>query len=167
MGRYPRQEILAAFESYKQARDEASRSGDWNVWADCFTKDAHYIEHAYGDFQGRDAIRKWICEVMAPFPTMTFPQEWWVLDEERDAIVFCCQNQFPEPFQADRCRPTPILRSDSRSSPTRPTGSRSRRARTGATSTRTSTAGRDSSPAGPSPSARSRCTGRPSRSPVT
>ena len=101
MGRYPRQEILAAFETYKRARDEASRTGDWNVWADCFTRDAHYIEHAYGDFHGRDAIRKWICEVMAPFPTMTFPQDWWVLDEERDAIVFCCQNQFPAPFQAD------------------------------------------------------------------
>ena len=101
MGRFPRDEILAAFESYKRARDEASRTGDWNVWADCFSPDAHYIEHAYGDFQGRDAIRKWICEVMAPFPTMTFPQDWWVLDEERNAIVFCCQNQFPEPMQPD------------------------------------------------------------------
>jgi hypothetical protein len=101
MGSTPRQEILAAFEAYKRARDEASRSGDWNVWADCFAPDAHYIEHAYGDFHGRDAIREWICEVMAPFPTMTFPQDWWVLDEERDAIVFCCQNQFPEPMQPD------------------------------------------------------------------
>jgi hypothetical protein len=32
---------------------------------------------------------------------MTFPQDWWVLDAERDAIVFCCQNSFPEPFQPD------------------------------------------------------------------
>jgi len=101
MGRYTRDEILAAFERYKRARDEASRTGDWNVWADCFTPDADYVEHAYGEFHGRDAIRKWICEVMAPFPTMTFPQDWWVLDEERGAIVFCCQNQFPRPFRAD------------------------------------------------------------------
>ena len=57
MGRYPRQEILAAFESYKRARDEASQTGDWNVWADCFTKDAHYVEHAYGEFRGRKAIQ--------------------------------------------------------------------------------------------------------------
>ncbi len=28
MGRYPRQEILAAFETYERARDEASRSGE-------------------------------------------------------------------------------------------------------------------------------------------
>jgi hypothetical protein len=101
MGRVPRAEILEAFEKYKRARDEASRTGDWNVWADCFTPNAHYIEHAYGEFHGRDAIREWICEVMAPFPTMTFPQEWWVLDGQRGAIVFCCQNQFPEPRQAD------------------------------------------------------------------
>ena len=40
MARYPRAEILAAFERYKRARDEASRTGDWNVWADCFTPDA-------------------------------------------------------------------------------------------------------------------------------
>ncbi len=101
MGRYPKEEILDAFEKYKHARDEASRTGDWSIWAAVFTEDAHYIEHAYGELDGRDAICKWIEDVMAPFPTMTFPQDWWVLDEERDAIVFCCQNCFPEPFRAD------------------------------------------------------------------
>lgn len=101
MGRYSREEILAAFEEYKRARDEASRTGDWGIWADVFAEDAHYIEHAYGEMHGRQAIRGWITEVMAPFPTMTFPQDWWVLDEERDAILFQCQNAFPEPFDAD------------------------------------------------------------------
>lgn len=101
MGRYPRQEILEAFEAYKHARDEASRTGDWGIWAAVFTEDAHYIEHAYGELDGREAIREWIEDVMAPFPTMTFPQDWWVLDEERDAVVFCCENSFPEPFQPD------------------------------------------------------------------
>jgi hypothetical protein len=98
MGKHPREEILAAFEVYKQARDEASRTGDWSIWANVFTEDAHYIEHAYGELHGREAIREWITKVMAPFPRMTFPQDWWVLDEERDAIVFQCQNQFPQPF---------------------------------------------------------------------
>lgn len=101
MGRYPREEILEAFDRYKQARDEASRSGDWSVWAAVFTEDARYVEHAYGEFEGRAAIQAWIEGVMAPFPTMTFPQDWWVLDTERDAVVFCCQNQFPEPRQED------------------------------------------------------------------
>ena len=97
----PREEILAAFDKYKQARDAASRTGDWSIWAAVFTEDAHYVEHAYGELHGREAIREWIEGVMKPFPTMTFPQDWWVLDEERGAVVFCCQNQFPEPFQED------------------------------------------------------------------
>ncbi|MCP5055721.1 MAG: nuclear transport factor 2 family protein [bacterium] len=101
MGQYGREEILEAFTRYKQARDDASRTGDWGIWAATFADDAHYIEHAYGELDGRQAIQDWIQGVMAPFPTMTFPQDWWVLDEERDAVVFCCQNQFPEPYQED------------------------------------------------------------------
>ena len=101
MGQYQKQEILEAFAKYKEARDVASRTGDWSVWAAVFTEDAHYVEHAYGELDGRQAIEDWIQGVMAPYPNMTFPQDWWVLDEDRDAIVFCCQNCFPEPFQAD------------------------------------------------------------------
>jgi hypothetical protein len=93
-----REDLLAAFERYNAARDEASRSGDWGVWADVFTEDALYVEHAYGEMRGRAAIREWISRVMAPFPTMTFPQDWWVLDLERGAVVFQCQNQFPPPY---------------------------------------------------------------------
>ena len=87
MPRYPREELLAAFERYNEARDAASRTGDWNVWAAMFTEDAHYVEHAYGEMHGREAIRDWITKVMAPFLRMTFPQDWWVLDEERGAVV--------------------------------------------------------------------------------
>ena len=101
MAEYSRQEILAAFEGYKRARDQASQTGDWNVWADCFTEDAQYIEHAYGELHGREAIRKWICEVMAPFPTMTFPINWLVVDEENGAIVWEVRNAFPAPYQVN------------------------------------------------------------------
>ena len=55
MGKYPREEILAAFETYKRARDDASRTGDWSIWAAVFTEDAHYIEHAYGELRGRQS----------------------------------------------------------------------------------------------------------------
>ncbi len=101
MGRFSQRELLEAFEAYKAARDVASRTGDWNVWADVFAQDAHYIEHAYGELHGREAIRKWICEVMAPFPTMTFPINWLALDLEHDAIVWEVRNSFPEPYQAN------------------------------------------------------------------
>ncbi len=95
------EELKRAFESYKAARDEASRTGNWSIWADCFTEDAHYIEHAYGELHGREAIRDWISKVMAPFPHMTFPQDWWVFDLERDAVVFQAQNRLAHPTDPD------------------------------------------------------------------
>ena len=101
MGRFTLDELKAAFADYDACRIRCSETGDWSQYADLFTEDAVYIEHAYGELHGRQAIEEWIVGVMAPFPTMTFPQDWWVLDEERDAIVFCCQNTFPEPFRAD------------------------------------------------------------------
>ena len=97
MGPYPREEIEAALDRYRQARDDASRTGDWSIWAAVFAEDAQYIEHAYGEMQGRAAIEEWITKVMAPFPRMTFPQDWWVIDEQRGAVVFQCQNRFPDP----------------------------------------------------------------------
>ena len=101
MGKYPREEIETALAAYRQARDDASRTGDWNIWANVFTEDALYIEHAYGEFRGREAIRDWITKVMAPFPNMTFPQDWCVIDEETDAVVFQCQNRLAHPTDPD------------------------------------------------------------------
>lgn len=101
MGRFPREELMDAFEGYNAARIRSQDTGDWSIWARCFTEDAHYVEHAYGDFHGRDAIEKWISEVMAPFPDMTFPQDWVAIDEENDAIVFQCQNRLPHPTEPD------------------------------------------------------------------
>ena len=66
-----------------------------------FTEDAHYVEHAYGEMQGRAAIEEWITKVMAPFPKMTFPQDWSVIDVPNAAVVFQCQNELPEPFDAE------------------------------------------------------------------
>jgi ketosteroid isomerase-like protein len=97
MGKYSREEIEAALAKYNEARDRASQSGDWSIWADVFTDDAHYIEHAYGEFHGKKAVEEWITSVMAPFPHMTFPQDWLVIDEANDAVVFCCQNRLEHP----------------------------------------------------------------------
>ena len=101
MPKYSRAELVAAFENYNRARLESQSTGDWNIWAGIFTEDAHYVEHAYGEFQGREAIAKWICDVMAPFPEMTFPQDWIAFDDEKGAIVFQCQNRLPHPTDPD------------------------------------------------------------------
>ncbi len=97
MGRFSRAELERAFAHYCQVTDEASRRGDWSAWAAKFTEDAHYVEHAYGEFRGREAIRDWITRVMAPFPHMDFPMDWHIVDEERGWVVFQCQNRLAHP----------------------------------------------------------------------
>ena len=97
MGRYSREELERALEQYNEARDRACETGDWTIWADVFTEDVHYIEHAYGEFHGKQALVDWITAVMEPFPTMTFPQDWVVFDEDNGAVVFQCQNRLPHP----------------------------------------------------------------------
>lgn len=57
MAKFTREELGTALAIYNEARDEASRTGDWSIWAAVFTEDAHYVEHAYGEFRGREAIR--------------------------------------------------------------------------------------------------------------
>lgn len=101
MPRFSRAELEEALRIYNAARDRACRTGDWNVWAELFTDDAEYVEHAFGTFHGREQIRDWITKVMAPFPDMTFPQDWVVFDEERGAIVFQCQNRLEHPTDPD------------------------------------------------------------------
>lgn len=97
MARYAREELEQALQHYNAARDRASKTGDWSVWAEVFTDDADYIEHAFGVFKGKAQIRDWITAVMAPFPHMTFPQDWVAFDDESGAIVFQCQNRLPHP----------------------------------------------------------------------
>ena len=97
MARFTRTELEQAFRGYVEQSADAVARGDWNAWADRFTEDALYVEHHFGTFRGREAIRRWITETMAPVSEMTFPIEWSVIDEEKDAIVFQAWNRMPDP----------------------------------------------------------------------
>jgi hypothetical protein len=101
MARVTLDELKEAFEGYDQVRIRCSETGDWSQFADLFVEDAHYIEHAYGEMQGREAIREWIAKVMAPFPHMQFPQNWVVFDEKNSAVVFEVDNLLPHPTDPD------------------------------------------------------------------
>jgi hypothetical protein len=99
VGAFSRQEIEEQYERYRNTAAECGASGDWNAWADLFTEDAEYIEHLYGTFQGREAIREWITSTMAEYPNneMTeFPAEWWVIDEERGWVVCAVWNRMQD-----------------------------------------------------------------------
>ncbi len=92
-----RDEIELAFAHYCDVREHSIATGDWRRWAALFTEDARYVEHAYGEFHGRQAIADWIVGVMEPFPTMRFPNDWVVYDAEQCFVVFQCQNRLPHP----------------------------------------------------------------------
>ena len=92
MGRFSRAEIDEALAHYDEVVAECTRSGDWSPYADLFTEDCEYLEHHYGTFHGREAVREWIVGVMAPFPHMRFPQDWVAYDEQNDAVVIGIQN---------------------------------------------------------------------------
>ena len=92
-----RAELELAFAHYCDVRERAIATSDWRRWAALFTEDARYVEHAYGEFHGRQAIADWIVGVMEPFPMMTFPNDWVVFDPEQSFVVFQCQNRLPHP----------------------------------------------------------------------
>ena len=93
---YSREELEEAFAAYQAL----GAAGDWSAWADQFTEDAVYVEHHYGRFEGREAIRTWITATMAEFPGSDmpeFPVDWYVVDEERGWIVCRVLNRMRDP----------------------------------------------------------------------
>ena len=100
MGRFTRAELEEQFAAYQQRGEHAGATGDWSGWADQFTEDARYVEHAYGRFEGREAIRRWISGTMATFPGSRmplFPIGWHVVDEDRGWIVCEVFNRMEDP----------------------------------------------------------------------
>jgi hypothetical protein len=85
-------EVRDAYENFVAVGD----SGDWNAWADLHTVDGIWLEHHLGRFEGREAIRKGIVEVMAQAPVdMQFPVEWAMFDGNR--VVFYPWQILPHP----------------------------------------------------------------------
>ncbi|MFL6089151.1 MAG: hypothetical protein ACJ71Z_03315 [Aeromicrobium sp.] len=100
MSTWTRDELEAAFERYQEQVRRAATTGDWTHFADLFTDDATYLEHAYGAFRGRDEICVWVVDTMTSPPGcwMTdFPPSWHVIDEERGRIVCEIRNVMPDP----------------------------------------------------------------------
>ena len=85
---FDRDEVEREFQQYV-ARGAAN---DWSAWADQFTEDALYVEHAMGIFHGREEIRKWIVETMASVSGMSFPYDWYMIEGNR--VVMYCWNIF-------------------------------------------------------------------------
>src|SRR5689334_1871073 len=93
-------ELEQAFADYQAAVTGIVASGDWSSFADLFTEDATYEEHAFGSFVGREAIRAWVVETMTSFPGNTmssFPMAWRVVDAPTRRVICEVRNLMPDP----------------------------------------------------------------------
>lgn len=100
MGQWSREEIERAFSDYSQAVVGIGQSWNWSSYADMFTEDAVYLEHAYGEMHGREQIRNWIVSTMNTFPGSempTYPAEWYMIDEDRGWVVVKILNRMKDP----------------------------------------------------------------------
>ncbi len=97
MSTYTRAELEQAFDHYQEVNARSMATQDWSAWANQFTEDAVYMEHAFGEMRGRETIRAWITEVMKSpgWDQATFEPEWRMIDEEKGWIVISFLNIMP------------------------------------------------------------------------
>lgn len=97
---WSRAELEQAFAHQQQVVVEIGQSWDWSRYADLFTEDASYVEHAYGKLTGREAIRQWIVSTMNVFPGTEmphFPASWYSIDVEKGWIITEIMNRMRDP----------------------------------------------------------------------
>ena len=93
-------EITEAYAAMHASVQEYAASGEWEDFADHFTEDAEYVEHAFGTFRGRDQIREWSVRTMTSYPggEMTgFPLAWQVVDAPTSRLICEVRNLMPDP----------------------------------------------------------------------
>jgi hypothetical protein len=100
MGQFSREELEAEFAKFKAVNDKVAITQDWDPWADQFTVDADYVEHALGTFKGREEIRSWVKKTMGRFPgnhMVGYLSLWHVVDEETGRIICEIDNPMRDP----------------------------------------------------------------------
>ncbi|NYI44490.1 hypothetical protein BJ993_001570 [Nocardioides aromaticivorans] len=93
-------EITDAYAVFHEKVAVMAETGDWTGYADLFTPDAEYVEHAMGTFHGRDEIREWAVRTMTSYPGRVmpgFPISWQVVDAEQGRLVCEVLNPMPDP----------------------------------------------------------------------
>ncbi len=93
-------EATVAEIAAEAAADRAAAPSAWTRFADLFTPDADYIEHALGTMHGREEIRPWIVKTMTRFPgdhMVAFPNLWKVFDAPTGRVIFEVDNPMCDP----------------------------------------------------------------------
>lgn len=94
------EEITEAYAAFHAKVATFAETGDWTGYADLFTPDAVYVEHAMGTFRGREEIRSWAVRTMTAYPGRVmpgFPITWQVVDATEGRLVCEVLNPMPDP----------------------------------------------------------------------
>ena len=87
-------EARAAYDEMVALRSRIEASElSWSALGDYFTDDAVYIDSAWGRYEGKAAIVRFMDESMAGLADWTFPEEWTTVDGDR--VVSMWWNQLP------------------------------------------------------------------------
>jgi ketosteroid isomerase-like protein len=100
MGKWSREELEDAWRRYQESVVDVGKTWDWSSYADHFTEDAKYVEHALGNMEGRENIREWIVSTMNTFPGSEmplYPTTWHAIDEEKGWVFSEVQNTMRDP----------------------------------------------------------------------
>ncbi|WP_408897144.1 nuclear transport factor 2 family protein [Nocardioides sp. R1-1] len=103
------EEIAEAYAAFHEQVAGFAASGEWHGYADLFTPDAEYVEHAMGTFRGREEIRAWSVRTMTSYPGRVmpgFPVSWQVVDAGQNRLVCEVLNPMPDPGDGtELCEP--------------------------------------------------------------
>lgn len=111
MSQWSREEIEDAFHRYEQAVVEIGDTWNWSAYADQFTEDATYVEHAMGNMTGREPIREWIVSTMNMFPGSEmphYPVEWYSIDTDKGWVISKVMNRMKDPGDGS-IHETPVI----------------------------------------------------------
>jgi hypothetical protein len=100
MSKWSREELEEAWRRYQESVVDVGKTWDWSSYADHFTEDAKYVEHALGNMEGRENIREWIVSTMNTFPGSempTYPVEWYSIDVEKGWVFSEIMNRMQDP----------------------------------------------------------------------
>ena len=89
-----------AWARYQDVVVEVGKTWDWSSYADVFTEDATYVEHALGNMSGREAIREWIVSTMNMFPGSEmpfYPVTWYSIDVDKGWVINKNVNTMKDP----------------------------------------------------------------------
>ena len=71
---------------------------NWAAWPDRLTEDVEYVEHVYGEMQGREAVRTWIVGLMAQRADVHAVLDWYVISGRR--LILNMTNRYYNPDPA-------------------------------------------------------------------